>query len=70
MFGTTKRETPASSRSAFVAPSEVRGSDIWAQAGRAIELAYREPAPISQTVRVAVAVALLLAVLIAVGALP
>ena len=64
MFDTTKPRAPAGSASAFVAPTELRGSgfDIWAEAGRATELAYREPAPMSQAVRIAVALALVVAV--------
>jgi hypothetical protein len=59
MFDTTKSLAPTHAASAFIAPTELQGLDIWAEAGRAIELAYREPAPISQPVRAAVAVALI-----------
>jgi hypothetical protein len=51
--------------SAFVGPTELRGSQpaIWTEAGRAIELAYRQPAPAGQAeaVRGTVAVALAIA---------
>jgi hypothetical protein len=56
MFGTKKPQAGAGSTSAFVSPSERSGSDIWAEAGNAIELAYRPPAPVGQAIRVAVAV--------------
>jgi hypothetical protein len=63
MFDKTKPRASAGSASAFVAPTELRRSDfdIWAEAGRAIELAHRQPAPISQVVRIAVALALVMA---------
>jgi hypothetical protein len=54
-----KEHRPSEDRaSAFVGPTELRGSqpDIWTEAGRAIELAYRRPAPMDQAVRVAVLV--------------
>ena len=68
-----KPRAPAGSVSAFVAPTELRESrsDIWSEAGRAIELAYREPAPMSQAARIAVALALVMAAkLCSAGALP
>jgi hypothetical protein len=61
MFDTTKLQAGTSSVSAFIAPGKEPGFDIWAEAGRAIELAYREPTPISQAVRVAVAAAVVVA---------
>jgi len=63
MSDTTKPRAPAGSASAFVAPTERPGSefDIWAAAGHAIELAYREPAPMSLALRVAVVAALVVA---------
>jgi hypothetical protein len=63
MFDTTKPQASAGSASAFVAPTGLRGSgfDISAEVGRATELAYREPAPMSQAVRIAVALALVVA---------
>jgi hypothetical protein len=65
MFDTTKHRPSDDPASAFVGPTELRGSqpDIWTVAGRVIELAYRRPAPMHQAVRVAVAVAIAVAVL-------
>ena len=60
MFETTNLRPPAASASAFVAATEAQGSgsDIWTDAGRAIELAYCHPSPISQVMRISVVVAL------------
>lgn len=63
MLDTTNPRAPAGSASAFVAQTKLQGSrsDVWSEAGRAIELAYRGPAPMSQAVRIAVALALVVA---------
>lgn len=63
MFDLAKPQAPAGSASAFIAPIGLPGpgSDIWAEAGRATELAYREPAPMNQAVRTAVTLALVVA---------
>jgi hypothetical protein len=63
MFGTTKHHPSEGPASDFGVPTELRGSqpDIWTEAGRAIELAYRQPAPMDRAVRVAVAVAIAVA---------
>lgn len=63
MFDTTKPRTPAGPASAFVVPTERRASrpDIWAEAGHAIEVAYGEPAPIGRALRLAIAIALVVA---------
>jgi hypothetical protein len=63
MFDRAKLRTVVGTASAFVLSIERRGSrcDLWADAGHAIELAYRERAPIGQAVRVAVAIALVAA---------
>ena len=63
MFDRAKPRTPVGSASAFVLSSEPRGSrsDIWADAGQAIELAHRQGAPIGQAARVAVAIVLVVA---------
>jgi hypothetical protein len=50
----------ASAASDFVVRSASR-PDVWAETGRAIELAYGRPAPIGQVVRLAIAIALLAA---------
>jgi hypothetical protein len=66
MFDTTKYRPSEDPGSAFLGPTEPRGSqpDIWTEAGRAIELAYRQPAPVGQAeaVRRTVAVALAIAI--------
>lgn len=63
MFDTMKPQAPAGSASTFIAPTKLwrSGFDIWAEAGRATELAYRQPTPMSQTARIAIAVALAVA---------
>jgi hypothetical protein len=61
MSNTTRLPATVGSASAFITSSKESGLGIWAQAGRAIELAYRGPAPISQAVRAAIAVALVTA---------
>ncbi len=60
MFDTMKLRTAAGSASGFIASGASR-SDIWAEAGRAIELANREQVPMSQAVRAAVVAALVVA---------
>ena len=64
MPDTAKRQSVTATAIAFVIPTETPRSrpDIWAETGRTVELAYREPAPIGQTVRVAIALALLVVV--------
>ncbi len=63
MFDTAKRRVPAGSASAFVFLTGRRSpqSDIWTEAGHAIELAHREPAPIGFVVRVAIGIAVVVA---------
>jgi len=69
IFGVNRRarnrEVPSASRLhvSFRRSDRIRGSrsDIWAKASHAIGLAYREPAPIGQTVRLAIALALVVA---------
>jgi hypothetical protein len=63
MFDITKSRAAAGSMSAFITLTELRrsGFDIWAEAGRATELAYRDPTPMSQAVRIAVALVLVVA---------
>ena len=63
MLNTTKAQGRAACVSAFVAVSKGRGyrSDIWSEVGRAIEAAYRKPAPISQSVRIAIVLAVVVA---------
>jgi hypothetical protein len=60
MFNPRRCRPLSGTASGFLVPTEAGGSrpDIWGEAGRAIELAYREPAPIGLTVRVAIALAL------------
>jgi hypothetical protein len=60
MFETTYSGAAARSTSAFIAPPAQWGSvlDAWADAGRALELAHQAPAPINQTVRIALVLAL------------
>jgi hypothetical protein len=60
MFDPLRCRPLSGTASGFVVPTEMGGSrpDIWGEAGRAVELAYRESAPIGLTVRVAVALAL------------
>jgi hypothetical protein len=60
MSATARLRSLAGSASAFVVPTEMRvpRSDIWAEVGRAVELAYREPTPVGQAAGRAVAVAL------------
>jgi hypothetical protein len=66
MLGTRQHRPSAGPASAFFIPTEPRGSqpDIWTEAGRAIESAYRQPAPVGQAeaVRGTVAVALAIAI--------
>jgi hypothetical protein len=61
MFDTTKTRLAAAIESAVSGPVETRRSDVWSQAGHAIELAHRQPAPASQGARTAVALAFLAA---------
>jgi hypothetical protein len=69
MVRTMKLRASINSMSAFVVPTEPRrpGSDVWAEDGSAIEQAYRAPAPMSHTVRIAVALALAAAAKLCVG---
>lgn len=64
MFNPAKPRPPSGPASAFVVPTEIRGarSDIWTEAGRAIELAYCDRARIGLVVRVAVAIAVVVCV--------
>ena len=63
MFDTAKRRPLAAGTSVFMVRVEPRRprSEVLAEAGRAIESAHRDPAPIGPTVRVAVAIALAMA---------
>jgi hypothetical protein len=63
MSETLKTRPAAGSASAFVVQSEVPSpqTDMWSQAGAAIELAYRTPVPATRAGRVAIALALVVA---------
>jgi hypothetical protein len=60
MLDTPKPKTLARYASDFIAPTGQRRSafNIWEEAGRATEQAYRVPMPMRLTVRIAVALAL------------
>jgi hypothetical protein len=63
MSETLKTRPAAGVASAFVVQPGVPApqTDIWSRAGAAIELAYRTPAPATLAVRVAIALALVVA---------
>jgi hypothetical protein len=63
MVDITKPLALPRSVSGFITSARSRGAnvDTEAEVGRAIELAYLEPAPVSQAVRIAVTLALVIA---------